>query len=131
MEKQDFNTQIEIEVGFDPQPMGLTFDEYSTHHNILYNIELDLKDWGIKSILLYAPAQKLEFYLNMYQSDLDESSFPVKFIIDVQKIEIDKSDANFVSSIQPKKMELKLSELSVDMTDTPTVRGMATGNLIF
>jgi hypothetical protein len=77
--------------------------------NIKYNIEIEARDWGVKSIIITAPEQVLNLDLELQSLKDDEDIVYKSFKINLKNIEIENPTT--FGQINPTELSLTLKDI--------------------
>lgn len=94
----EFKTQVDLDISLEDLE---NHDVETKKVNLYWNLELEMRQYGVKSFIITVPDQKLNISLNMWGEAED---FGKEITLDVEDVLIEH-DGEFFSSIIPKTLE--------------------------
>ena len=111
MEKYNANVEFWIQHDSVKFPEGHEYESRKGHMNIAYNIEIEGREYGIKSIIIFATQQKRTVEVEVLHPDKEDTEL-VTVDIDILNFEVENPDR--FGSISPKEMELTITSIEKD-----------------
>ncbi len=113
-----FTTEVTVDVVFDDgavyEGKKLAYNYYSnaTTIKINYLIDIELRSWGLKSVVVYAPSgePEIEFEIEVESEDGESDFIPFKGAIDWSKVDIEREYGEEGFLISPDSMELQFDK---------------------
>lgn len=96
---ENFKTSVNIDISLD----GYGNHDVETQTvNLTWDLELEMRNYGIKSFIVTVPDQKITVYLNIWGDDEDIEQ---EIVLDVKDVEI-VLDSKELGSLFPHSLEL-------------------------
>ena len=74
---------------------------------VSWNLDIEARDWGIKTIIFYCPDQKIEFEIEL-ESESGDSTYAT---LEVSIKDIDTNDVDKISDLYLDSLEIKLNKI--------------------
>jgi hypothetical protein len=95
---ESFKTSVNIDISLD----GYNNHDVETETvNLTWDLELEMRNYGIKSFIVTVPDQKITVYLNIWGDDEDTEQ---EIVLDVKDVEIVR-DSKELGSLFPHSLE--------------------------
>ena len=107
---ESFISQVEYSIDYDSVKIeGYDYESRYGKVDVKYNVEIELRDWGVKSIMLSAPSQILNLELELQSLSDDEDIVYKSFKINLTDIKIENPE--IFGQINPQEINLTLKNL--------------------
>ena len=113
-----FTTEVTVDVVFDEgavyngRKLAYQYYNNATTMKINYLIDIELRSWGLKSVVVYAPTGEpdIEFEIEVEGENGESDFIPFKGAIDWSKVDIEREYGEEGFLISPDAMELQFDK---------------------
>lgn len=129
----DFETQVHVEIRYSSVThTRFDYESRNSTSNIIYNMDIEYKSWGINGFQVSVPDQKIIIDLDFIEKDNEDTKTrTIEISLSDIHVNLDLSDNSFQlnKAICPQTLEIEITE--IELKDEYTFIAKGTGSLSF
>lgn len=95
---ESFKTNVALDLILDRTD---NYDVLTKTIEIVWDLEIDFRSWGLKDVVIAMPDQKVSVFLNIWDDVVDREE---EVILDIRNVQIERTCEEF-SGLVPKSLE--------------------------
>lgn len=121
----NFTSKVAIGIDYDSvEPKGLAYESRDSEAEVKYNVAIETRPWGIKSISFYGIKQEVSCYVELLDKETEETE-SFLFKIDLEDISTE-GPSDFSEEACPNSLDITISEVEQLPDNTFKAKGKAT-----
>lgn len=107
---ETFITNVSVDISYSSvKPQGFDYESHSSKTRVKYQMDMELREWGIKDLSFSAPRQTLAMDIELLAKDQEDSE-EFSMEIDLETINVEGPDS--LKGLCPGEIEIEIKSIT-------------------